>query len=78
MARSLTLNTFDLAAFSVGHKTWDEIVISGGLVGDVRLPIAVARGQEPGPTVLVVAGVHGDEFEGPTAIEKYFDELDAK
>ena len=78
MARSLTLNTFDLAAFSVGHKTWDEIVISGGLVGDVRLPIAIARGQEPGPTVLVVAGVHGDEFEGPTAIEKYFDELDAK
>lgn len=39
----------------------------GGLV---QLPVIVIRGAQPGKTLLVTAGVHGDEFEGMAAIER--------
>jgi predicted deacylase len=37
---------------------------------DLTIPVVVVRGPEPGPTVVITAGVHGDEFEGPLAIGK--------
>jgi predicted deacylase len=37
--------------------------------GYIPVPIGVMA-QGPGPTALLVAGVHGDEFEGPIALMK--------
>jgi predicted deacylase len=42
----------------------------------VTLPLLAVRGANPGPTLMMVAGVHGDEFEGPAAIYRLYDELD--
>ena len=36
----------------------------------------VAVGREPGPTLLAVAGVHGDEYEGMAAVREVFAALD--
>jgi predicted deacylase len=47
-----------------------------GLDGDVRLAVMVARGARPGPTALLVAGVHGDEFEGIVALGRLVGSLD--
>jgi predicted deacylase len=47
-----------------------------GLLGPVRLPVLVARGATEGRTLLAIAGVHGDEYEGMEAIRMSFARLD--
>lgn len=39
-------------------------------------PIIVVAGAEPGPTVCLVAGIHGDEYEGPAALWRVVAQLD--
>ena len=55
-------------------RGWLEIPI--GLDGCARLPVMVARGSRPGPTALLVAGVHGDEFEGIVALSSLIGSLE--
>jgi uncharacterized protein len=43
--------------------------------GVIPFPVAVLAGAE-GPTVLLTAGVHGDEYEGPIALHKLIRVLD--
>ncbi|MSS69892.1 MAG: hypothetical protein EXS64_00220 [Candidatus Latescibacteria bacterium] len=40
--------------------------------GDWRLPFLYVTGKADGPTLLVIAGVHGDEYEGVEAIPLIF------
>jgi uncharacterized protein len=42
----------------------------------LEMPILLVRGAAPGRTLLVSAGVHGDEYEGIRAILETFGELD--
>ena len=44
--------------------------------GQLRIPICVLR-NGAGPTVTLIAGVHGDEFEGPLTLQRLSRELDA-
>jgi N-alpha-acetyl-L-2,4-diaminobutyrate deacetylase len=39
------------------------------------LPVCVIRGTKPGPTVTILAGIHGDEFEGPITLQRMAKEL---
>ncbi|MDY7100097.1 MAG: succinylglutamate desuccinylase/aspartoacylase family protein [Actinomycetota bacterium] len=69
--------TIDLDApgTSVGHLVAPWSRDESGW-GNLLTPIAViARGD--GPTVLLTAGNHGDEFEGPVALRRLVAELDA-
>jgi predicted deacylase len=43
--------------------------------GHIPIPIAVAKSGE-GPTVLLVGGVHGDEYEGPVILHRLVAGLD--
>ena len=40
------------------------------------LPVLVAQGEQPGPTLLVTAAVHGNEYDGIAAIRTVWEELD--
>jgi predicted deacylase len=40
------------------------------------LPVREIIGARSGPHLLVTGGVHGDEYEGPAAIEAWFGQLD--
>ena len=40
--------------------------------GNWRLPLLTVIGAEDGPTLLVLAGVHGDEYEGIAAIPQVY------
>ncbi len=40
------------------------------------IPLLTARGVHDGPVVVVTGAVHGDEYEGPAAIHRLFNELD--
>lgn len=43
---------------------------------EVRVPVATVRGASDGPTLVVVAGVHGSEYVGIEATRRLFRELD--
>ncbi len=43
--------------------------------GSVELPVLVARGRESGPTLCLVAGVHGDELNGIEVVRRTFENL---
>jgi uncharacterized protein len=47
----------------------------GAFAGDISLPVLLVRGSIEGETLVVTAGVHGDEFEGVRAVLEVFDEL---
>lgn len=42
----------------------------------LRLHLLAARGAEAGPTVVVLAGIHGDEYEGMLTIPEVYRRLD--
>lgn len=43
---------------------------------NIRIPIYCLNGA-PGPTTLVIGGMHGDEYEGPIAIENAVHSIDS-
>jgi predicted deacylase len=49
-----------------------------GLEEAPALPLLVVRGRRPGPVVLATGAVHGDEYEGSTAIYTLYHSLDAE
>ena len=50
-----------------GCAQWTQVSIEAGLTLDVWM----CRSREEGPSVLLTAGVHGDEYEGPAAILEF-------
>jgi predicted deacylase len=38
--------------------------------GGTRIPVSVIRGQNPGPVLALIAGVHGYEYPGITALQR--------
>jgi len=59
---------FDLASVPRGSK--ERLSVDG-------LPLMVVRGAQAGPRLGVTAAIHGDEFEGPAALFRFFDAVDA-
>lgn len=59
----------------IGHLdlSWSDDEHAYGLI---PVPIAVLAGQRPGPTALVTAGVHGDEYEGLVIARRLIREID--
>ena len=45
--------------------------------GTWRLPYLSVTGETDGPTLVVVAGVHGDEYEGVETIPRVYEHLDS-
>jgi predicted deacylase len=68
---------FNLAALPSGVKTTGWIETASRVDGGVwRLPLLAAKSIEPGPTLVVLAAVHGDEYEGVEAIPQVFEVVD--
>lgn len=43
---------------------------------EIRISVLVVRGEKEGKTLIVCAGIHGDEYEGAVAIQECFRDLD--
>ena len=68
---------FSVRHFPAGARERVRLVIDRLPDGqDLAFPVLVARGHAPGKTLLVTGAVHGDEYEGPVAIQDVFAELD--
>jgi predicted deacylase len=57
-----------------GSAEWTQVSVELALALDVW----TCRGVEDGPNVLLTAGVHGDEYEGPAAILEIVRRLDPR
>ena len=66
---TVAVEAFDVRDLAHGAKHYLALDIAPLPGGEgLRLPLLAAVGAEPGPTVVVLAGIHGDEYEGPIAI----------
>ena len=69
----MRIEDFDLTSLPRGEKMRRSLEIPGlPDDGDCSLPLMSVIGAEAGPTLLVMAGVHGDEYEGIAAIPGVF------
>ena len=72
-----TSENFDARQLPENTVTRGWLTVPVGLDAPVRLPIMAIRAGRPGPTALLVAGVHGDEFEGVVALSTLMGSLGA-
>ncbi len=69
----MRIQEFDLNRLPRGEKTRRSLEIpTRPDDGDCSLPLLSVIGADAGPTLLVLAGVHGDEYEGIAAIPQVF------
>jgi N-alpha-acetyl-L-2,4-diaminobutyrate deacetylase len=52
-----------------------RLAVVDGPDGPVEIPVNISIGNRPGPRLVAVAGVHGNEVEGPAALIDVWDEL---
>jgi predicted deacylase len=76
MAMASSADPLDLAALATGrHRLAREIApMADG--STIALPINVLKGPVHGPRLVAVAGVHGDEHDGPAALYEVTDRID--
>ena len=67
-----------MATFAPGSRRRLLLHAFEELDGPVRLPVVITKGDRDGPTLLAVAGVHGDEYEGMEAIRHVWGALDPR
>ena len=66
---------FDPSDFEPGRKHRVSLVVRPDSP-ELDLPVLLVRGRNAGKTLVVFAGVHGDEYEGVRAILDLYEELD--
>ena len=72
----LASETLELGAQPPSSTTSFLLNVELGLPSPAQLPVLAVRGRHPGPTALLVSGVHGDEFEGIAALPQLVRGLD--
>ena len=71
------ISELDLTNLERGTKSASWLNISQRVEGGWwQLPLLTVTGSEAGPTLVVFAGVHGDEYEGVEAIPRIADQVD--
>lgn len=73
----MQFSEFDLPNLPPGQKVTGWLDVATRADGGVwRLPLLYVTGQTPGPTLVVTASVHGDEYEGIEAIPQVFQQVE--
>jgi len=71
------MDAFEIDNLARGSKESGFLEITPLPDGNVlKIPFLAARGQNDGPVISVLAGVHGDEYEGIQAVREVFARLD--
>src|SRR5690348_1247274 len=74
---AMEATNFRLQQYGLGQKYAFDLGLDGDAQG-LTLPVLLARGRRVGKTLVVTAGVHGDEYEGIQTIFDTYSELDAE
>jgi predicted deacylase len=75
--RRMRVGEFDPSQFARGNK-YSLLLDLGPQALGIALPVLLIQGAAEGKTLVVTAGVHGDEFEGVRAIIDLYAELDPR
>ncbi len=67
---------FEITRFERGRKFAFELEVVAG-EARIAIPVLLVRGAREGKTLVAMAGVHGDEFEGVRTLLEIHSELDA-
>jgi predicted deacylase len=71
------MGEFDFVNLPRGEKRSGWLEVAPRADGSMwRLPLLTITGAKTGPTLVVLAGVHGDEYEGIEAIPVAFNQID--
>ncbi len=77
LGRAVNFKDFDLERLPRGSSESLYVDVTTSEPGDpLRLPVLIVRGAQEGPTITVLGGVHGDEYEGPHAVRTVFSLID--
>lgn len=73
------IRTIDIDSLEAGviHNFWFDLV-SGPFGNQISLPLIIAKGSEPGPTLGMTAAVHGNELNGIPVIHKFIKNINPK
>ena len=70
------ISELDVTNLERGRKDASWLDISPRVEGGAwQLPLLTVTGAQPGPTLVVFAGVHGDEYEGVEAIPRIAEQV---
>lgn len=70
------IEDFKIADLPQGRKAFEWLDVASRPDGGMwRVPLCTVTGREPGPTLVVIAGIHGDEYEGPETIARVYQRL---
>jgi predicted deacylase len=64
------------ARAAVGTVARGVLAVPAGVDSGYDIPVVVAHGARPGPTLALVAGLHGTEFGGVVALQRLATRLD--
>ena len=67
---------FDTSAVPLGFKGIVNLKIRSNNIDELSIPVFVIKGNQPGKTITVLGGVHGDEYDGPQAIRDIYTSLE--
>ena len=76
---SVPWDEFEILGESVAPGTRAQLGLetSESFAGSaVNTPVLAVRGQTPGPTVCLIAGIHGDELNGIEVVRQVFETID--
>jgi len=74
--QTMCLSDIELSGIPAPCKLAGWAPVLPGFGEPVSVPLMIARGVASGPTIVAVAGVHGNEYEGMETIRRVFAELD--
>ncbi|TMV47307.1 hypothetical protein FE783_22130 [Paenibacillus mesophilus] len=75
MAVRIEIDRYDAKSAARGTKRSLELIADIGLAQPLELPVLQIEGAEAGKTLLVLAGVHGDEYEGVETVLRLYRDL---
>ena len=74
--KRIAVEAFDWNAAKPGEKAGFELMLDAGLQEPLAMPAMQISGAHAGPALLVLAAVHGDEYEGIETALRLFRTLD--
>lgn len=66
----------NLDEISAGTRVTADLVVAGQTVNELRVPLVVLRGRLPRPLLVLMAGIHGDEYNGIKGLQELANDWD--
>lgn len=71
------IDDFEIANLPRSQKKYEMYDVAARPDGGMwRIPVLTLTAAEAGPTFVVIAGIHGDEYEGPQTIANVYQQLE--